>query len=178
MALISRMGKGPLMKCNLNSVRKLMWLAVLAALVAEAGAQILTAEQVKKIAPSSFFFAGQSAAVQLRNTAALKSSAGKVVMAGFVDTSGYSTAIAEKYQGLLITETKITFDGATLEAGAYGFGFREGKFTVMNVAGTDLFSIASRNDDQLKHPVPLKLEKDGDAYRLYGGRKYVVIKAD
>ncbi|HYW40850.1 MAG TPA: hypothetical protein VE957_22300 [Terriglobales bacterium] len=163
------------MNCN----RKTMWLVVLVAMaLAQAGAQILTGDQVKKTAPNSFFFSGQSAAVQLRNTVGLKNSAGKLVLAGLVDTSGYSTAIAEKYQGFLITETKLSFDGATLDAGAYGFGFKEGKFTVMNVAGTDVFSITSQNDDQLKHPVPLKLEKDGAAYRLYAGRRYVVVKAD
>jgi hypothetical protein len=162
------------MKCN----RKTMWLVVLVALVAQAGAQVLTGDQVKKVAPNSFFFAGQSAAVQLRNSTGLKNSAGKLALAGLVDTSGYSTAIAEKYQGFLITETKLSFDGATLDAGAYGFGFKDGKFTVMNVAATDVFSIASQNDDQLKHPVPLKLEKDGAAYRLYAGRKYVVVKVD
>jgi len=148
------------------------------ALVASAGAQILTGDQVGKVAPNSFFFAGQSAAVQVRNTAGLKNSAGKLVLAGLVDTSGYSTAIAEKYQGFLITETKLSVDGATLDPGAYGFGFKDGKFTVMNVAGTDVFSIASQNDDQVKHPVPLKFEKDGAGYRLYAGRKYVVVKAD
>jgi hypothetical protein len=46
------------------------------------------------------------------------------------------------------------------------------------VASTDVLSIASQNDEQLKRPVPLKLEKDGAAYRLYAGRKYVVVKAD
>lgn len=133
---------------------------------------------MKKIAPTTYFFGGRSAAVQARNTVGLKNSGGKVVLAGLVDTSGYSTAVAEKYQGFLITETKLSFDGATLDAGAYGFGFKDGKFTVMNVAMTDLFSIASQNDDQLKHPVPLKLEKDGAGYRLYAGRVYVVVKAD
>ncbi|MGD0790882.1 MAG: hypothetical protein ABR920_03850 [Terriglobales bacterium] len=162
----------------MKSNRKMMWLVVLVALVAQAGAQVLTGDQVKKVAPSSFFFAGQSAAVQLRNATGLKNSAGKLLLAGLVDTSGYSTAIAEKYQGFLITETKLSFDGATLDPGAYGFGFKDGKFTVMNVAATDVFSIASQNDDQLKHPVPLKLEKDGARYRLYAGRKYVVVKAD
>jgi len=156
----------------------MMWLVVLVALVAQAGAQVLTGDQVKKIAPNSFFFAGQSAAVQLRNTAGLKNSAGKLVLAGLVDTTGYATAIAEKYQGFLITETKLSFDGAALDPGAYGFGFKDGKFTVMNVAATDVLSIASQNDDQLKHPVPLKLEKDGARYRLYAGRTYVIVKAD
>jgi hypothetical protein len=162
------------MNCN----RKMMWLVVLAALVAQAGAQILTVDQVRKIAPNSFFFSGQSGAVQLRNTAGLKNSAGKLVLAGLVDTSGYSTAVAEKYQGFLITETKLSFDGATLDPGQYGFGFKDGKFTVMNVAGTEVLSIACQNDAQLKHPVPLKFEKDGAAHRLYGGRMYVVVKAD
>jgi hypothetical protein len=151
---------------------------VVALLSTVASAQILTSEQVKKLAPTNYYFAGQSAAVQTRNTAGLKNSAGKVVLAGMVDTSGYSTAIAEKYQGFLITETKLTFDGATLDPGEYGFGFKDGKFTLMNVAATDLFSVASQNDDAVKHPVPLKIEKDGDSYRLYAGKKYVVIKAD
>jgi hypothetical protein len=166
------------MNCSVIFSRKMMWLVVLTALVAQAGAQVLTAEQVKKLAPGAFFFASQSAATQLRNTAGLKNSAGRIVLAGMVDTSGYSTAIAEKYQGFLITETKLTFEGATLDPGEYGFGFKEGKLTVMNVAATDLFSVASKNDDQLKHPVPLKIESDGAAYRIYAGRKYVVVKVD
>ena len=167
------------MNSNLHRVRKSMWLVVLVSLaLAQAGAQILTGDQVKKVAPSAYFFAGQSAAVQVRNTGGLKNTAGKLVLAGLVDTSGYSTAIQEKYQGFLITETKLSFDGATLDPGEYGFGFKDGKFIVMNVAATDLFSIASQNDDQVKHPVPLKFEKDGAGYRLYAGRKYVVVKAD
>src|SRR5208337_4544935 len=160
------------MNCN----RKMMWLVVMAALaLTSASAQVLTADQVKKAAPSSFFFAGQSAAAQLRNTAGVKNAAGKLVLAGLVDTSGYSTAIAEKYQGFLITEIKLGFDGGTLETGAYGFGFKDGKFTVMNVAGAEVLSIATHDDDQLKHPVPLRFEKDGDGYRLYAGRKYLVL---
>jgi hypothetical protein len=152
--------------------------ALLGMALASAGAQVLTGDQVKKIVPTSYFFAGQSAAVQARNTAGFKNSSGKVVLAGLVDTSGYSTAIQEKYQGFLITETKLSFDGATLDPGEYGFGFKDGKFTVMNVAATDLFLIAGQSDEQLKHPVPLMFEKDGAGYRLYAGRKYVVVKAD
>ena len=167
------------MNSNLHHLSRTAWLVVLVSLtLAQASAQILTGDQVKKLAPNSYYFAGQSAAVQVRNTAGLKSLAGKVVLAGLVDTSGYSTAIQEKYQGFLITETKLSFDGATLDPGEYGFGFKDGKFVVMNVAATDLFSIASANDDQLKHPVPLKFEKDSAGYRLYAGRKYVVVKAD
>ena len=155
------------------------WGMVLVALVAvQAGAQILAGDALKKVIPASYFFAGQSAPVQIRNSVGLKTAAGKFVLAGLVDTSGYSTAIQEKYQGFLITEAKLSFDGATLEPGAYGFGFKDGKFLMMNVAATDLFSVPSQTDEQIKHAVPLKLEKDGEGYRLYAGKKYVALKAE
>jgi hypothetical protein len=158
---------------------KAIWLVVVTAFaLAQASAQVLTSDQAKKLSPTTYYFAGQSAAVQSRNTTALKSTAGKFVLAGLVDTSGYSTAIQEKYQGFFITEAKLTFEGATLEPGAYGFGFKDGKFIVMNVASTDLFSIPSHADDQLKHPVPLKFEKDSAGYRFYAGRNYVVLKSE
>jgi len=48
----------------------------------------------------------------------------------------------------------------------------------MNVAATDLLSVATQNDDQVKHPVPLKIEKEGPSYRLYAGKKYVVINVE
>jgi hypothetical protein len=164
-------------------MKKLTWLAMLLVMLmtvalTHASAQVLASDEVQKLAPATYFFAGKSAAVQIRNSAGLKNAAGKFVLAGLVDTAGYSTAVAEKYQGFLITETKLSFGEATLEPGQYGFGFKDGKFTVMNVASTDLFSVATQNDAQLKHPVPLKIEKAGDDYRLYAGRKYVVIKAD
>jgi hypothetical protein len=163
----------------MNKRRNWMWMMVLVALVVgQAGAQILAADALKKVVPASYFFAGQSAPVQARNSVGLKTAAGKFVLAGLVDTSGYSTAIQEKYQGFLITEVKLSFDGGTLEPGAYGFGFKDGKFLVMNVAATDLFSAPSQTDEQIKHAVPLKLEKDGEGYRLYAGKKYVALKAE
>jgi hypothetical protein len=48
----------------------------------------------------------------------------------------------------------------------------------LNVVATELFSAPSPNDDQIKHPVPLKLEKEGDGYRLYAGRNYVVMRVE
>lgn len=163
------------MKCRSKS----MWVMVLLALAfGQMSAQVLGEDALKKVVPGSFFFAGQTAQVQMRNSVGLKNATGKLVLAGLVDTSGYSTSIQEKYQGFLIAETKLSFDGTKLDPGAYGFGFKDGKFIVMNIAGADLLSVASQNDEQLKRPVPLKLEKTGEAYRLYAGRKYVVVKAD
>jgi hypothetical protein len=163
----------------MNSRFKTTGLMVLVALCCvQAVAQIQTGDALKKLVPTTYYFAGQSAQVQTRNSVALKSAAGKFVLAGMVDTSGYSTAIQEKYQGFFIAETKVTFDGGTLDPGQYGFGFKDGKFLLMNVAATDLFSSATKSDDELKHPVPLKLEKDGDGYRLYAGKNYVAFRAE
>jgi hypothetical protein len=143
-----------------------------------ANAQIVTGDELTKVIPKSYFYASQNAPVQERNSAALKNSAGKFTLAGLVDTSGYSTAIAAKYQGFLITESKLTFDNSTLDVGAYGFGFKDGRFIVTNVAAGDVFSVASQRDDQLKHPVPLKFEKTDAGYRLYSGRNYVNFKTE
>ncbi|MGA9528097.1 MAG: hypothetical protein WBS24_08280 [Terriglobales bacterium] len=116
--------------------------------------------------------------MQVRNAGGFKNEAGKLTVAGLVDTSGYATAIAEKYQGFVITETKLIFDGGTLDPGAYGFGFRDGKFIAMNVAGTEVLSIASHKDDQVKHPVPLRFEKTEGGYKLWAGRNYVEMKSE
>jgi hypothetical protein len=163
--------------CKLMSV---IFFAMIVPILASAPmfAQVLAGDQLKKVVPTTFFFAGQVASVQTRNSSAFKTSGGKIVSAGLVDTSGYATAIAEKYQGFLITETKLNFDGASVEPGAYGFGFKDGKFLVMNIAGAEAASAASQNDDQLKHPVPLKFEKADGGYRLYAGKKYVVVKGE
>ncbi len=161
--------------------RRVQWMCLIVLVtlaVSQAGAQLLTSDELKKVIPTNYFFAGQAAPVQARNSVGLKNGAGKFVLAALVDNSGYSTAIKEKYQGLFITETKLSIGDATLEPGEYGFGFKDDKFIVMNVASTDLFSVASPTDDQVKHAVPLKLEKDGAGYRLYAGKKYVAFKAD
>ena len=158
--------------------RNWIFLGVLLAVASVLAAAQLSSDELKKLLPAGYYFAGQSASVQTRNSGGLKTAGGKYVLVSLVDNSGYSTGIKEKYQGLFITETKVTFEGATLDPGQYGFGFKDDKFIVMNVAATDVVTIPSKNDDQLKHPVPLKLEKDGEGYRLYAGKKYVTLKAD
>lgn len=164
----------------MTNVRKVVCLSILILLgLSVATAQILSREELKKAVPSSYFYAGQNAPVQMRNSVGVKNSGGKLVLAGLVDTSGYSTAVAEKYQGFVITEAKISVGGSSLDVGAYGFGFsKEGKFNVMNIAGTDVLSVDTKTDDKLVHPVPMKLEKDGSEYRLYKGKSYVVLKVD
>jgi hypothetical protein len=102
---------------------------------------------------------------------------GAVVMAALVDSSGYSTAIQQKYQGLLITEVKLNVGGADLVPGQYGFGFiADNKFVVMDVGNNDVLTTTYQTDQTLTRAVPLKLIEADGGYRLYAGKKWVGIK--
>jgi hypothetical protein len=143
---------------------------------AQAGAGVLGADEIKKIVPAAFFFRGQSAPVQLRNSVGFKAD-DKFVLAGLVDTSGYSSGIREKYQGFLITEVKLDIEGNSLGPGQYGFGFKDGKFLVMDVGSNDVFSVDAHRDEQLQRAVPLKMVSGQQGYRLYAGKNWISIKA-
>ena len=94
-------------------------LATLLVSATERSPGVLSAEDVNRLVPPSYFFRGQSAPVQLRNSAGFRTSDSKFVLAGLVDTSGYSTDVAEKYQGFLITEVKLNVEGTSLPPGEY-----------------------------------------------------------
>jgi hypothetical protein len=151
----------------------------LAATAQQASKHILSAEELKKAVPAEYFFRGQKAPVQLRNAVGFQVADGKMTLAALVDASGYSTAIQQKYQGMLVSETKLDIGGSALPPGQYGFGFTaDGKFVVMDVANNEVLNTASQTDAELKRPVPLKLVEDGAGYKLYAGKKWVAIKTD
>jgi hypothetical protein len=142
-------------------------------------ARILTPQDVGKIMPPTVFFRGQTANVQLRNTFGLRFPDGALMLAGLVDSSGYSTGIKEKYQGYILSETTLTVDGRTLLPGAYGFGFlASNDFVAMNIGAHDVLKVAYQSDAALSHPRPLMIVagKHAGSYRLYEGRKYVSIR--
>jgi len=138
---------------------------------------LLTAADVgNKLLPEKVFFRGQIAPVQARNTGGLRYADGFLVFAGLVDSSGYSTAIREKYQAYLINEVPVEIGGQTLKPGTYGIGFLEGnKFVVMDIGANDVLQAASVKDSEMKRPVPLQFAAGSEAgnYRLYHGRDYV-----
>ena len=145
----------------------------------QASNHVLSSDELKKALPAEYFFRGQKAPVQLRNAVGFQLADGKMTLAALVDASGYSTAIQQKYQGMLITETKLNIGGSELMPGQYGFGFAaDGKFVVMDVANNDSLSVSSQTDSALQHAVPLKLVEDGGGYKLYAGKKWVGIKAE
>ncbi len=84
---------------------------------------ILAGPELAKVVPTAFYFQGQSAPTQMRNSAPARFGSTRYVIAGFVDTSGYAADVRAKYEGFLITDSPITINGSDLGTGAYGFGF-------------------------------------------------------
>jgi hypothetical protein len=139
---------------------------------------LVTGTDLAKILPSTYFFRGLSATTQARNSGALKYSDGFFIIAGLVDTSGYSSDIKAKYTGLFITEKPVSIGGKTLPPGEYGMGFNAaGQFHIMDVAANELAAADSPKDTKLARPVPLKLVVENGETRLYLGRNYVVFAA-
>lgn len=139
---------------------------------------VLTGAELTRVVPTSFYFQGQSAPTQMRNSAAARFSKSHHVVVGMVDTSGYSAEIRARYQGFFITDSNITIGGETLSTGAYGFGFtNDGKMNILDLANNQVLSVSSTNDKALRRPRPLMMTLDGSNVRLYVGRDYVVIGA-
>jgi hypothetical protein len=148
------------------------------ALAQKAAQHVLSADELKTVVPADFFYRGQKAPVQLRNAAGFQTADGKITFVALVDASGYSTSIQQKYQGLLITESKLSIGGSELPAGEYGCGFTADKFVVMNVANEDVLSVPYQTDAELKRPVPLKMVEDGGSFKLYAGKKWIAVKPE
>jgi hypothetical protein len=155
-------------------------LAVLltSALAQKATPHLLSSDELKKTVPAEFYFFEQKAPTQMRNSTGFQLANGKITLAALVDNSGYSSDVQQKYQGLLITESKLNISGSDLPPGQYGFGFAANKFFVMNVANEDVLSSAFQTDAELKRPVPLKMAEDSSGYKLYAGRKWIAIKPE
>jgi hypothetical protein len=136
---------------------------------------ILKPADTVKLLPASVYYKAQSAPTQLRNSAGVKFADGFYVLTTMVDTSGYSSDVAAKYQAYFITEIPLKFGTENLPAGVYGIGFIGGdKFVVTDVGAHDVFSISSSADEGIKRPMPLQIIADpSGGYRLYAGRKYV-----
>ena len=142
----------------------------------ETGIKVLSAPEAAKLLPDVVFFRGQSAPIQARNSGGVQFAKDALLLISLVDTAGYSSAVQEKYQAYLITETAIDIEGHRLEPGAYGCGFLVGNaFVVMDIGGHDLFTVRSSKDADLRRPTPLQVlpSPEGAGYRLYVGRDFI-----
>lgn len=166
-------------------VRRFLLAAIVVSLTLSAAAQsaptsptLVTEANLKKVVPEFYFFRGLSATTQLRNSAAIHFPDDLYVLAGLVDTSGYSSDVKAKYNGFFITEKKLSFGSSTLVPGQYGMGYTaDGKFHILDVAGNELLVADITVDDKLARPQPLKIVLDGATAKLYLGKKYVTFSA-
>src|SRR4026208_2556244 len=78
-----------------------------AAVAAQDRAVGLTPAELARVVPPGFYFQGQTATTQMRDSAAARFGSNRYVIAGLVDTSGYSSELRAKYEGFLITDSPI-----------------------------------------------------------------------
>ncbi len=144
---------------------------------AQTGDTILKPVDTQKLLADKVYYKGQSAPSQLRNSGGVKFSDGYYVLSTLVDTSGYSSDVAAKYQAYFITEVPLKIGGHTLPAGIYGVGFIGGnKFVVTDVGAHDVFTTSYKDDSEIKRPTPLQVTTNpGGGFRLYTGRHFVVF---
>jgi hypothetical protein len=165
--------------------RKVLLAAIVLSLTLTAVAQtaptaptVVPSTDLKKVVPDSYFFRGMSATTQLRNSAAVHYPDDFYVIVGLVDTSGYSSDVKAKYNGMFITEKTLKFGSSTLGPGQYGMGYTaDGKFHILSVDGNELLVAEIVTDDKLARPQPLKIVMDGTTAKLYLGKKYVSFTA-
>jgi len=143
---------------------------------AQGGALVLEGAQLARVVPPGFYFEGQSAPTQTRNTAAAKFASDRYLIVGMVDTSGYSSDVRAKYQGFLITDSPVTVGGQQLGTGAYGFGFTDdGHLNILDLGGKQILSAPTTKDTKIKRPRPILITTDAGGVRFYSGRDYAVI---
>ena len=178
----TRQGGTMSLKTRLAAVSVLAAMSLLAGTLAaaqasNAAAAVLGPAQTQKMLPPAVYFKGQSATTQIRNSGGVKFADGAYLLAVLVDTSGYSSEVAQKYQAYLITEDAVMVGDKRLPAGIYGVGFVGGdQFLVMDVGAHELLRVPSMTDAAMKRPRPLEVTAAGDGFRLYEGRKYVTIE--
>jgi len=70
-------------------------------------AGILLPAEMQTLLPALVYFQRQVATIQLRNSSGVRSPEGKLTMFAMVDAGGYSSAIRDRYQFYVISDTAI-----------------------------------------------------------------------
>jgi hypothetical protein len=143
-------------------------------------------EAFNKIVPRDFVLEENAIPTEKRNSTLVLTPSGARLVAGLLDTSGYSSQVQEKYLGMLIAEGNVEVCGHQLAIGSYGFGLAKvqgaagghpSKFFLYNQSGKKVAECTARWDEKLKNPRPLQVVAGGSgAARLYLGRTWVELK--
>jgi hypothetical protein len=153
---------------------------------AQGGFRVEQGEAFNKMVPRDFVLEENAIPTEKRNTVLVLTPSGSRVLAGLLDTSGYSSQVQEKYLGMVIAEGNLEVCGHQIGIGSYGFGIvksaggSEGKvstFMLYNQAGKKVLGCATKWDSQLKSPRPLQIVVSGrGTSRLYVSRNWVELK--
>jgi hypothetical protein len=153
---------------------------------AQGGFELVTGEAFTRAVPADFYLEGNRIPVEKpRNAALLKTPKGARVVVALLDTTGYSSQIQQKYQGMLITEGKISVCGNALAVGSYGFGLErpaapsdaDAPFKIYNQAGEKVGECAAKKDDSIQQPKPMAVTTaKGAPAKLFLGKYAVEIK--
>jgi hypothetical protein len=143
-------------------------------------------EAFNKIVPKDFVLEENAIPTEKRNSVLALTPSGGRIVAGLLDTSGYSSQVQEKYLGMLISEGNVEVCGHEVGTGSYGFGLAKSaggaqgqasRFMLYNQAGKKVAECAAKSDEKIKSPRPLQVVAGGGATaRLYLGRTWVELK--
>ena len=144
---------------------------------AQGGYQVVTGKEFDSAMVKDFYLEGNAIPTQKRNAALVKTPGGSRVVFALIDTTGYSSQIVQKYEGMIISEGDLSIGGQKLGVGSYGFGHtkptatsnEDMKLYIYNQAGAKVAECSGKKDADLAQPKPLQLVK-GEPTKLYLGR--------
>jgi hypothetical protein len=162
-----------------------MWFVLILAMLtawpdgakAQGGYQVVTGKEFESAMVKDFYLEGNAIPTQKRNAALAKTPAGARVLFALIDTTGYSSQIQQKYEGMIISEGNFTIGGQKLGVGSFGFGHTKPvatsnddmKLYIYDQAGTKVAECSGKKDAGLAQPMPLQVVK-GVPAKLYLGR--------
>jgi len=146
-------------------------------LMAQGSYEVVTGKEFTSAMVKEFYLEGNAIPTQARNAALVKTPEGKRVLFALIDTTGYSSQIVQKYEGMIISEGNFTIGGQKLGVGSFGFGHtkppatstEDMKLFIYDQAGTKVAECSGKKDTGLANPMPLQVVK-GEPAKLYLGR--------
>ena len=138
---------------------------------------VIRGRELASVIPTSFFFGGHAGTLHSQDATGLRFADGALVLITKADSAGYASGLRERYQFAILTEVPLAIGGKVLPAGAYGAGFLNGSFLVMNVGAQEILSVPAKQNAASQPSAPLELVPDlvASGYRLVNGRASIAL---
>ena len=152
---------------------------------AQRGFELVSGKPFDSAMVKDFYLEGNAIPTEKRNAALVKTPAGARVIFALIDTTGYSSQIQQKYEGMIISEGNLTICGHKVGVGSFGFGHtkpaatsnEDMKFYLYDQAGAKLAECAGKKDTAMAQPKPLQVViATGQPAKLYLGRYAFELK--